>query len=666
MKLLKNEAEIMNTLQLNNPIDLLNIYPFRYDDNELVDFMKWKINDKVFFNATLLNKPTIAYFNRRSSARFQVMYDGNIINCTIFNRRWIVNLTPGESLNIEGKYNGNSRVTVSNYNTSKLEDSLGLFPVYHLSGSIKLANYRKFLTKVFDKYNNEILDDIPIPIQKKYRLLSLREALKYIHFPQSKEEVIAAKRTLKYREFLKFNLANQMLNNETLSKSNVMNFNSEDIFSLANTLQFNLTSDQFKTLSEILNDLNSHKMMNRLLQGDVGSGKTVVAALSMYAAYKAGYQSALMVPTEILAIQQYEYFKDLFKVHDLNIVCLFSAKKKFEKDIILEQIKSGEADIIIGTHSLIQDDIEFRNLGYSVIDEQQRFGVNQRSSLFEKGLKMDRLLMSATPIPRTMASVLFSNMDISTIETMPKDRIPIITKVVNSNSLKPILDEVLLKIEEGNQVYIVCGAIDESENSMLANVSTIAKNINIELNERRKLNIKIKTLHGQVDAKEKESIMQDFSEHKYDILVSTTVIEVGINVKNANVMIIYNADSFGLSQLHQLRGRVGRGHKQGYTYLLNGSKNTEAKEKLDFIASTTNGFEVSEYDLKMRGPGDVIGIRQSGLPNFVLGDLEKDHVMLEYAKQDAIEILKNQSNPEYKSVINSVKNELIKNKLIES
>lgn len=667
MKLLKSEIAIMNTFELNDPKEILYLYPYRYDDNELVKFSNWKINDKVFFNGTLLTKPTTAYFNRRSSSRFQVMYDGVIINCTIYNRKWIASLEVGVNINIEGKYSGKNKVTVSNYNTSKVEDNLGMFPVYHLSGSVKIAAYRKFLKKVYDTYINEIEDDLPLSIIEKYKLLSLKQALSFIHFPKSHDQVKMAIRTLKYREFLHFNLSNQILNaDRDKEHKTALNFNSEDVYRLANKLDFKLSKDQFTSLSEILYDMQQSKIMNRLLQGDVGSGKTIVAALAMYATSLANKQSALMVPTEILALQQYDYFKSLFKNHELNIVCLYSSLKPFKKKIILEQIKNGVADIIIGTHSLIQDDIEFSDLSFVVIDEQQRFGVNQRSSLFEKGFKTDRLLMSATPIPRTMASVLFSNMDISTIETMPLNRIPIITKVVSSNSMKPILNEVIEKINQKIQVYVVCAAIDDSEHSTLSNVNTIYESLNIELNERRKLNIKIKALHGKLDSKEKEQIMDDFNKGHYDILVSTTVIEVGINVKNANLMVIYNAESFGLSQLHQLRGRVGRGNIQGYTYLLNGSSSAEAKEKLDFVASTTNGFEISEYDLNMRGPGDVIGIRQSGIPNFVLGDLSRDQVMLEYAKNDALEIINDASNREYHAIINNVKDKLRKEKLIES
>lgn len=660
MKILKTEQKIMDFLNINDPVDVLFTFPYRYDHNELIAFSQWKIADKVFFNGILLNKPTTAYFNRRSSSRFQVEYDGNIINCTIYNRRWVSNLEPGTNITIEGKYTGNNKVNVSNYNTNDVSESLGMIPVYRLSSGITIAAYRKFVKKVFNHYINEIVDDIPEEIKEKYRLLPLKYALRYIHFPKSQEEVDVAVRTLKYREFLRFNLSNLLSNLETKSTEKISKqFDSEEVFRLANSLKFHLTPDQLTSTHEIIADLSSDKLMNRLLQGDVGSGKTVVAALAIYANYLAGFQSAFMVPTEILAIQQLDYFKEVFKVFNVNVVCLYASLKPFKKKILLEQIANGEADIIIGTHSLIQDKIEFANLGLVVIDEQQRFGVDQRTSLFEKGIKTDRLLMSATPIPRTMASVLFSNMDISTIQTMPSDRLPIITKVVSENSMKPILDDVLEHINDNNQVYVVCPAIEADSDSKLSNVDTIYDSLMIALNERQNLDIKIAKLHGQLDSQEKEIIMEDFANKKYDILVSTTVIEVGINVKNANVMVIYNANSFGLSQLHQLRGRVGRGHKQGYCYLLDASETAEASDKLEFMASTNDGFKISQYDLELRGPGDVIGVRQSGIPNFVLGDLKKDHVMLEYAHQDAKTIMNDLNNSAYHDIIKSVsKNEI--------
>ena len=655
MKLLKTESKIMQYLNIENPLDILFVYPYRYDYNSVEDFTLWKIGDKVFFNATLVNKPTISYFNRKSMAKFSVEFQGNIIQCTIFNRKWITNLDAGTQINIEGKYNKHKHVSVSNYNTKALEDNLGFLPIYRLTKGVSIDAYRKFVRKMFKESLSELEDDLPQSIQDKYKLLPLHQALQYIHFPRSQQELSLGVRTLKYREFLIFNLTNKMKNLDLIKyHKKAKSFNNDDVFKVANSLDFHLTKDQFSSLQEILEDLESNTVMNRLLQGDVGSGKTIVAALAMYATVLSSQQTAFMVPTEILAIQQYEYFRDLFKPLNINVMCLYSSLKNFKKDYVLESIKNGEANIVIGTHSLIQEQIEFNDLGLVVVDEQQRFGVNQRTALFDKGLNTDRLLMSATPIPRTMATVLFSDMDVSTIHSRPLDRLETITTLIDDNSLKPILNDVLKLIDEKNQVFVVAPAIEENDERDVQNVETLYQNLNIELNDRKGLGIKIGMLHGQMDASEKEKIMLEFASGKYDILISTTVIEVGINVPNANVMIIYNAEYFGLSQLHQLRGRVGRGSRQGYCYLLNGSKSDEAKEKLKFLETCHDGFEISHFDLKMRGPGDVLGVRQSGVPNFILGDLEKDYVMLEYASKDAEAIIKDLDNSDYRAIIKGV------------
>lgn len=647
----------MEFLTIKDPLDILYIYPYRYDKNELIKFSKWMLDDRVFFSGKLLNKPTISFFKRRSMARFNVEYNNNIINCTIFNRQWIAKLEPGTTINITGKYQGNSKVSVINYNTNDPQSEIGMFAVYSLGQSITINSYRKFVKKVFLANYENIVDEIPISIREKYKLLPKVVALKYIHFPKNDNEVKLAIRTLKYHEFLNFHLSKLLLKqinyeNKTKVKKK---FDYDKVYQVANSLKFNLTSDQFSSSREILDDLNSPYIMNRLLQGDVGSGKTLVAALAMYASVLAANQAAFMVPTEILAIQQEAYFKALFKPFNIKVVCLYSALKPYKKQYVLDSIKDGSADIIIGTHSLFQDNTKFNNLGLVVIDEQHRFGVLQRESLFEKGINADQLLMSATPIPRTMASILFSDMDISTIKQLPKARKPIISQVIKENSMQKIIDEILQHIENDNQVYVVCGAISPSENSDLANVETIYQALKQEINQKRKLDLKIGYIHGQLESFEKENIMEAFKARKYDILVSTTVIEVGINVSSANVMVIYDADSFGLSQLHQLRGRIGRGDKQGYCYFLTDAKSEEGIKKLDFLASTNDGFKISEYDLKLRGPGDVLGIRQSGIANFVLGDLNRDQVMLQYALKDAKAILDNQKISENRAIIESVK-----------
>ena len=667
MKLLKTEAKIVEFLNLDNTLDILFVYPYRYEDNKIIDFDQWKIDDRVFFNATLLNKPQVSRFNKISLARFDVMFQENIISCVIYNRVWISKLAVGTQLNIVGKYTGKNKVTVSNYNSNNIEDEVGIFSIYRLATGISINAYRKFVKKVYEHHQSDLIDLMPSWIIEKYKLLNYRDALKFIHFPKNLKQVAAGVRTLKYHEFIRFHIINLLQKSKSHNLKLIKDFNYDHVFQVANKLNFNLTNDQRISTNEILNDLSSDIVMNRLLQGDVGSGKTLVAALAMYATVLSKQQTAFMAPTEILAIQQTKYLKQLFKRFDLNIVCLYSALKTYKKQAVLEEIANGKADIVVGTHSLIQDKIKFNNLGLVVIDEQQRFGVKQRESLSQKGINTDQLLMTATPIPRTMASVIYSDMDVSTIKELPLGRKDIKSKLILENSMRTILDDVLKKIDEGELVYVVCPAIDDSEESVMANVEKIYKNLDNEINIVKGLNIPIGLLHGKMDSQQKDQVMEDFKDSKIKILVTTTVIEVGINVKQANVMVIYDADRFGLSQLHQLRGRVGRGEKQGYCYFLTNSTNAETLEKLRVIESTLDGFKISEFDLKFRGPGDIIGTRQSGIDSFILGDLINDQVMLQYALNDAKEILREANKDENNDIIQDVHNYLEnKNKVLES
>lgn len=651
----------MSFLKTKDPLEILSIYPYRYDKNELIPFNKWKIDDRVFLNAILINKALVSRFNRMSKATFEVKYNEVIIKCVIYNRTWITKLNPGSKINIVGKYNGQNQVTVSNYNTNDLESELGLHPIYRLTNKITINSYRKFVKKIYQFYFNDINDFLPTWIKNKYKLLDYKIALRYIHFPKSEKEISLGIRTLKYHEFIRFHLINILQKTEIACRKIPKQFDHNKVFTVANSLNFNLTNDQIKTTNEILNDLASNKIMTRLLQGDVGSGKTLVAALSMYATVLSGYQAAFMAPTEILAIQQTNYLKQLFKRFDIKVVSLYSALKNYKKDVVLENISNGDAQIVVGTHSLIQDNIKFKNLGMVVIDEQQRFGVKQRATLNQKGLNVDQLLMTATPIPRTMAAALFSDMDISTIEELPLGRKKIKTKLIADNSMKSIIDFIVKKINEKDQVYVVCPAIEDSMELDMANVLSVYKNLDKALNQRAHLNIEIGLLHGKLDSEKKDHVMSAFKQGKIKILVTTTVIEVGINVKEANIMVIYDADRFGLSQLHQLRGRVGRGSRQGYCFLLTASKDEETIARLKVIEENLDGFKISEQDLKIRGAGDLIGTRQSGFDNFVLGDIYKDQVMLKYALEDAKEIVANSTDNENSAIIRNVRN-LIKKK----
>ena len=394
-------------------------------------------------------------------------------------------------------------------------------------------------------------------------------------------------------------------------------------------MPYTLTHDQLSGIREILKDMKSRKIMFRLVQGDVGCGKTMVAIASLYACALSGYQAVFLAPTEILAKQHYLNLKE----QNLPVSYYVSSLNSKTKKEVLDGLKDGSLPLVVGTHALFQENVEFNRLGLVIIDEQQRFGVKQRRSLLEKGQNVDFLMMSATPIPRTYAHFLFGDMDITNIKQMPPGRKPVCTRYIKGKSMAPVLPEILEAIEKGKQCYVVCPSIEENEMAM-RDATSIYNGMKKSLK-----NVRIGLLHGKLKKEEKEEVMNQFVKHEIDILVSTTVIEVGIDVKNATYMVIYDAHRFGLSTLHQLRGRCARSNEQGHCFLLSSSSDEQAIKRLQMLETLTDGFQVTEYDLQIRGPGDILGIRQSGLPNFILGDLNKDRAIMDVCIQDAREIL---------------------------
>ena len=417
-----------------------------------------------------------------------------------------------------------------------------------------------------------------------------------------------------------------------------------------------MTADQRDTLKKILNDMGSTHTMYRLVQGDVGCGKTVVATLALYAAYLSGYQSAMLAPTEILARQHYQSGNEVLASFGVNTEVLYSALSTAKKKEILEDVSSGKIDILIGTHSMIQETVVFHKLGLTIADEQQRFGVAQRKALKQKGEQVDFLLMSATPIPRTLAASLFGDMDVSTIETMPAGRIAPITTLVKENSFRSVLDDVKHLLKSGRQLYVICAAVDENEEYHARNVYDTTESI-----QKLFPTYKVACLHGRMTTDEKQEIMQAFHDNDIQILVSTTVVEVGVNVVNATGMIIYDADRFGLSQLHQLRGRIQRGSEQGYCWLLTASQDERVLQRLEVLVKSNNGFEISYEDLRLRGPGDILGTRQSGVPDFILGNIVEDTAMINQARKDALKVMESADNPDYQILLESVRKRNEKN-----
>ena len=501
---------------------------------------------------------------------------------------------------------------------------------------------------------------ICLSLLKHYRLVDIRTLVEFIHFPQNPEQIRQVERRVKYEELLKFELKMYYIKYRRREAHQDCEkvFDAEKVHSFIRRLPFELTADQSTVVQAILQDLKSPYMMNRLLQGDVGSGKTVVAGIGVYATILAGYQCAVMAPTEILAQQHFKSFISLFADEPIRIELLTSSNTNKEKKEIYQKLRDGEIDLIIGTHALIVDYVEFKRLGFLVIDEQHRFGVNQRKALREKGLYPDSLFLSATPIPRTLSLTVFGDMDVSQIKTMPKGRLPVKTYVIPSKLESRLLNFVKQTCDRGEQVYVVAPLIEESEKMDLENA--------LDLFERyRKYfqnTYQVGLLHGRMTNEEKEAIMAQFKANEVQILVSTTVVEVGVDVPNATLMIIIDAHRFGLSQLHQLRGRVGRGQKQSYCILMSDQTTDKAQERLAIMTQTNDGFEIAEEDLRLRGPGDFFGSRQSGLPEFKMADIIADYKILEVARNDAIMIIDSNelfTNPEYHPLREYIEREII-------
>lgn len=648
--------EALNKMNIYCLKDLVLHFPYRYDSIEATTLID---NEKITIEAMLVDEPKVFYNGRISRMTFRILYNHEIYQVTIFNRHFLKkNMVKGMILTIIGKYS-KGNITASDIRLKKLEEVSGIIPVYSLKDGLTQKSFQNYIKKALAFYQGHIQDEVPIAYMVKHHLIHKELALNLIHFPSSNRDIQEAMRYLKYEEFLKFQLTMQYIKLSRKKNLGVKKqFDQQIIDKFINELPFTLTTDQKQAVNEIMEDLKSNTTMYRFVQGDVGSGKTVVGAIGLYANYLAGFQGALMAPTEILATQHFISLQKLFKDTDINLTLLTGHLPNKEKQAIYQQLSDGKIDIVIGTHALFQEKVNYHKLGLVITDEQHRFGVNQRKALKEKGQQVDFMVMSATPIPRTLAISLYGDMDVSTIKTMPKGRKTIISDVIRSQSMRPILNKLKAYLASGGQCYVVCPLVEESE----VIDSKAATSIYAGMKSYFSGHYEVGLLHGKMDEETKNKIMEDFKANRIQILVSTTVIEVGVDVENANWMVVYNAERFGLSQLHQLRGRVGRGDKQGYCFLLTNSKSKEALERLEFLKKCYDGFEVSFYDLKLRGPGDILGDQQSGLPNFIVGDVFKDVNILEVSRKDALELLKNKSNdPVYLRLIREIEEQLVNN-----
>ena len=658
LKLTSKRVQILHELGLYTTDDLLMYYPYRYEIITTSAFSDWKIKDKVWFEGQVVQLPRSWRKGRLVTTTFQVRSQEQILTVTIFNRPWAKSLNLNQILTIQGVYQGNCKVTAMSYDTKSLVEHAPITPIYSIKDGIRQKTLQTIIHSVLNQLHDEIIDDIPEEFRQAYRLLPLKLAYRCIHIPSSMNEVQAAVRTLKYAEFLRFFTAIQLMRSTEgirITKKPKI-FSSKKIQQAIQSLSFEMTADQRDTLEKILNDMGSTHTMYRLVQGDVGCGKTVVATLALYAAFLSGYQAAMLAPTEILARQHYQSVNEVLAPFGVKTEVLYSALSSAKKNEILKDVASGKIDILIGTHSMIQDTVTFHKLGLTIADEQQRFGVAQRKALKQKGEQVDFLLMSATPIPRTLAASLFGDMDVSTIETMPAGRITPITTLIKENSFRTVLEDVKRLLISGRQLYVICAAVDENEEYHARNVYDTMESI-----QKLFPQYKVACLHGRMSTDEKQAIMQAFHDNDIQILVSTTVVEVGVNVVNATGMIIYDADRFGLSQLHQLRGRIQRGSEQGYCWLLTASQDERVLQRLEVLVKSNNGFEISYEDLRLRGPGDILGTRQSGVPDFILGNIVEDTAMINQARKDALKVMESADNPDYHILLETVRKRNEKN-----
>ncbi|MFC2950147.1 ATP-dependent DNA helicase RecG [Virgibacillus sediminis] len=619
--------------------DLLNYFPYRYDQYEIKPLSELIHEDKVTIEGRVIHEPSLAFYGRKKSRlTFTVEVENVAVKAVMFNRSFAKKqLARGDTVTLTGKWDAHRlQITVSNYKKGAAQSQQDIQPVYSVKGDLTSYKLKKAIKNGFKDFSQSIEELLPERYLHSYKLPSREKALYTMHFPQSRVALKHARRRFIYEEFLLFQLKMQLLRKiqRESTTGNAQLYDKEEVTSFMESFPFSLTDAQQKSLRQILNDMKSPYRMNRLLQGDVGSGKTAVAAICLYASITAGKQGALMVPTEILAEQHVESLKELFG-NRANIVLLTGSVKGKKRREILDQVINQEADIVVGTHALIQDDVFFHDLGFVIVDEQHRFGVEQRRILKDKGLDPDVLFMTATPIPRTLAITAFGDMDVSVIDEMPVGRKEIETYWVKDNMLDRILDFVEKHIRQGEQAYVICPLIEESDKLDIQN----AVDLYHQLAEYYPPEINVGLMHGRLRSEEKDDIMKQFAANEIQVLVSTTVVEVGVNVPNATIMVIYDAERFGLSQLHQLRGRVGRGDKQSYCILIADPKGETGKERMRIMTETTNGFELSEEDLKLRGPGDFFGKKQSGVPEFKVADMVHDYRALETARKDAEEII---------------------------
>ncbi|ASV65989.1 ATP-dependent DNA helicase RecG [Cytobacillus kochii] len=640
----QSAADNLKDMGITTVGDLIEYLPFRYEDYRLKDLSEIKHEERITVEGKVHSLPTLSFYGRkRSRLTFRVLVDRYLIQVIAFNQPYLKKqIELNDTVTITGKWDQHRQtITLGKLSKGEVTQTNAFEPVYAVKGKVTVKSLRRYIKHALDQYGHDIVETLPSEYIGAYRLMAREKAIRTLHYPDTPEMLKQARRRLVYEEFFYFQLKIQALRKiERESSAGVnIDYDLQRLKSFIDTLPFELTGAQKRVVNEILFDMKSNYRMNRLLQGDVGSGKTAVAAIMLFAANSAGYQGALMVPTEILAEQHAESLAMMFANYPIRIERLTSSVKGKKRRELLAELEAGNIDIVIGTHALIQTEVVFKKLGLVITDEQHRFGVEQRRVLRQKGENPNVLFMTATPIPRTLAITAFGEMDVSIIDEMPAGRKVIETYWAKLDMLERVLGFMEKELRGGQQAYVICPLIEESEKLDVQNAIDVHTILMQYFQDRYKVGL----MHGRLHPDEKEDVMKKFSDNQTQVLVSTTVVEVGVNVPNATMMLIYDADRFGLATLHQLRGRVGRGDKQSYCILLADPKSEVGKERMRIMTETNDGFVLSEKDLELRGPGDFFGRKQSGLPEFKVADMVHDYRALEVARNDATQLIQTDS-----------------------